>query len=321
MQPSSRRPGRKLHGNARSCPRSRRLLVERVECGWTLSCAAAAAGVSERTAAKWCARWRCEGEEGLLDRSSRPRRQPRRTPADRVEAIVCLRRLRMTAAEIAEVLGMALSTVSLVLKRAGLGRRSRLAALEPINRYEHQRPGELVHLDVKKLARFVRPGHRLLGRGPGRWETGAGYEYLHVCVDDYSRVVYVELLPDEQSATAASFLIRAASHFASRGVTIERVLSDNGSCYRSRDFADTCAELQIGHSRTRPRRPQTNGKAERFIQTLLREWAYARLYTTSEERSATLPAWINHYNYRRPHGSLKHQPPTTRLNNVLRNYI
>jgi transposase InsO family protein len=311
----------KLHGNARTCPRSRRLLVERVECGWTLRSAAAAAGVSERTAAKWRARWRAEGERGLLDRSSRPLCQPRRTPADRVEAILRLRRLRMTAAEIAEVLEMALSTVSLILKRSGLGRRSRLEPLEPVNRYEHQRPGELVHLDIKKLARFDRPGHRLLGRGRGRFETGAGYEYLHVCVDDYSRVVYVELLGDEQGASAAAFLARATRRFGNRGVTIERVLTDNGSCYRSSDFAQTCARLGIVHSRTRPRRPQTNGKAERFIQTLLREWAYARLYTTSRERSATLPAWINHYNYRRPHGSLSHQPPATRLNNVLRNYI
>jgi transposase len=173
----------KLHGNSRSCPRSRRLLVERLEAGWRVSDAAAAAGVSVRTAAKWRARWRLEGAEGLLDRSSRPRRQPRRTAPDRVEAIVHLRRLRMTAAEIAEILGMALSTVSLILKRVGLGRRSRLEPLEPVNRYEHQRPGELVHLDIKKLARFDRPGHRLLGRGRGRYETGAGYEYLHVCVD------------------------------------------------------------------------------------------------------------------------------------------
>jgi len=310
----------KLHGNARTCPRSRRLLVERLETGWTLERAAAAAGVSVRTAAKWRARWRAEGERGLRDRSSRPWRQPRRTPQDRVEAIVRLRRLRMTASEIAELLGMALSTVSLILKRVGLGRRSRLEPLEPVNRYEHQRPGELVHLDVKKLARFDRPGHRLLGRGRGRFETGAGYEYLHVCVDDYSRLVYVERLDDEQAASAAGFLRRAAAHFASRGVRVERILTDNGSCYRSTHFADQCASLQITHSRTRPRRPQTNGKAERFIQTLLREWAYARLYATSTERAATLPAWINHYNSRRPHGSLSHQPPATRLNNLSRNY-
>jgi transposase InsO family protein len=276
--------------------------------------------VSERTAAKWRARWRAEGEQGLTDRSSRPACSPRQTPADRVDAIVRLRRLRMTAVEIAETLGMALSTVSLVLKRAGLGRRSRLEPLEPVNRYEQQQPGELVHLDIKKLARFDRPGHRLLGRGRGRFETGAGYEYLHVCVDDYSRVAYVELLPDEQGITAARFLGRAAARFASRGVTIERVLTDNGSCYRSASFAGTCTKLRIAHSSTRPRRPQTNGKAERFIQTVLREWAYARLYETSRERASTLPTWISHYNYRRPHGSLSHQPPATRLNNVSRNY-
>jgi transposase InsO family protein len=289
-------------------------LVDRLEAGWRLSDAAAAAGVSVRTAAKWRARWRLEGAEGLLDRSSRPRRQPRRTPPDRVEAIVQLRRLRMTAAEIAEILGMALSTVSLILKRVGLGRRSRLEPLEPINRYEHQRPGELVHLDVKKLARFDRAGHRLLGRGRGRHETGAGYEYLHVCVDDYSRVAYTELLPDERGTTVAAFLYRAANSFATlHGITIKRVLTDNGSGYLSHTFATRCTQLQIKHSRTRPRRPQTNGKAERFIQTILREWAYARLYSNSNERASTLPTWINHYNYRRPHGSLSHQPPATRL--------
>jgi transposase InsO family protein len=289
------------------------LLVERLEAGWRVSDAAAAAGVSVRTAAKWRARWRLEGAEGLLDRSSRPRRQPRRTPPDRVEAIVRLRRLRMTAAEIALLLGIALSTVSLILRRVGLGRRSRLEPLEPVNRYEHQRPGELVHLDIKKLARFDRPGHRLLGRGRGRFETGAGYEYLHVCVDDYSRLAYTELLPDERGTTIAAFLHRAASSFAAHGITIKRVLTDNGSGYLSHTFADRCTQLQIKHSRTRPRRPQTNGKAERFIQTTLREWAYARLYSTSHERAATLPTWLNHYNYRRPHGSLSHRPPATRL--------
>jgi transposase InsO family protein len=288
-------------------------LVERLEAGWRVSDAAAAAGVSVRTAAKWRARWRLEGAEGLLDRSSRPWRQPRRTPPDRVEAIVQLRRLRMTAAEIAEILGMALSTVSLILKRVGLGRRSRLEPLEPVNRYEHQRPGELVHLDIKKLARFDRPGHRLLGRGQGRHETGAGYEYLHVCVDDYSRLAYTELLPDERGTTVAAFLHRATSSFAARGITIKRVLTDNGSGYLSHAFAERCTQLQIKHSRTRPRRPQTNGKAERFIQTILREWAYARLYSSSDERASTLPTWINHYTYRRPHGSLSHQPPATRL--------
>jgi transposase InsO family protein len=232
-----------------------------------------AARVSVRTTAKWRARWRVEGEQGLLDRSSRPLRQPL---ADRVEAVLRLRRLRMTAAEIAEALRMALSTVSLILKRAGLGRRSRLESLQPVNRYEYQRPGELVHLDVTRLARFERPGHRLLGRGRGRgrFETGAGYVYLHVCVDDYSRLAYVELPPDERGETAAAFLEQATKRFAKQGVTTERILTDNGSGYVSGRFRDRCQQLQIKHTRTRPRPPQTNGKAERFIQTPLREWAY-----------------------------------------------
>jgi transposase InsO family protein len=289
-----------LHRNARTCPRSRRLLVERLDAGWTISKAAAAAGISNRSASKWRARWRAEGEQGLLDRSSRALRQPRRTPSDRIEVVVRLRRLGMTAAEIAELLSMALSTVSLILKRVGLGKRSRLEPLEPVRRYEHTRPGELVHLDVKKLARFERPGHRLLGRGRGRFETGAGYEYVHVCVDDYSRLAYVELLRDERGTTAAAFLARSG------------FLSDA--------FHARCVALRIRHTRTRPRHPQTNGKAERFIQTLLREWAYARVYATSDERASLLPTWLNHYNYRRPHGSLSHQPPATRLNNVRRNY-
>ena len=232
-----------------------------------------------------------------------------------------LRRLRMTAAEIAEVLGMALSTVSLILKRVGLGKRSRLEPLEPIKRYERRRPGELIHIDIKKLARFDRPGHRMLGRGRGRFETGAGYEYVYVCVDDHSRVAYVELLADERSTTAAGFIARAAAHYSALDVTVERVLTDNGSPFLGHAFRASCDQLRIRHSRTRPRRPQTNGKAERFIQTLLREWAYGRFYATSSERANTLPTWLNYYNYTRRHGSLSHQPPATRLNNVSGNYI
>jgi transposase InsO family protein len=311
----------RLHGNARTCPRSRRLLVERLERGWTVAQAAEAAGVSTRTAAKWRARWRCQGEAGLEDRSSAPLRMPRRTPEDRVRAIELLRRLRMTAAEIAEVLGMALSTVSAILKRIGLGKRSRLEPPEPANRYECSRAGELLHIDVKKLARFTRPGHRMVGRGRGRFETGAGYEYLHVCVDDHSRLAYAELLPDERARSAVSFLRRALAFFAAHGIACERVLSDNGSAYRSRLYGLACRGLGLRHTRTRPRRPRTNGKAERFIQTALNDWAYARLYATSGERALALPLWLNHYNYRRPHGSLGHQPPGSRLNNVARNYI
>jgi transposase InsO family protein len=311
----------KLHGNARTCLHSRRLIVARVlEHRWTVAAAAEAAGVSERTAAKWLARYRAEGRAGLFDRSSAPKRIPRRTSAERVRAIELLRRLRMTAAEIAEVLRMPLSTVSAILKRVGLGKRSRLEPLEPPNRYECARPGELLHIDVKKLARFDRPGHRMLGRGTGPLETAAGFEYLHVCVDDHSRLAYAELLPDERATSAIAFLRSALAFFAARGVQIERLLTDNGSAFVAHRYAQACRALGLRHTRTRPRRPQTNGKAERFIQTLLHEWAYARVYATSEERAQALPPWLNHYNYKRPHGSLSHQPPSSRLNNVSRNY-
>jgi transposase InsO family protein len=310
----------RLHGNARTCLHSRRLIVERVlEQGWTVAAAAEAAGVSARTAAKWLARYRSEGDAGLADRSSAPRRIPRRTPVDRVRAIELLRRLRMTAAEIAEIVRMPLSTVSAVLQRSGLGKRSRLEPSEPANRYECGRPGQLVHIDVKKLGRFTRPGHRLLGRGPGRFEDGAGYEFVHVCVDDFSRLAYVEVLTDERATTAIGFLRRAVAWFAAQGVRVERVMTDNGSAYRSHAHALACRALALRHSRTKPRRPRTNGKAERFIQTLLAGWAYARIYASSAERARALPASLNHYNYRRPHASLGKQPPVSRLNNLSRN--
>ena len=319
----------KLHGNARTCPKSRRLLVARVlEQQRSLTEAAAAAGVSERTARKWIARFRADGEAGLLDRSSAPKRIPRRTPAERVESIEALRRLRLTAAEIAQALGMALSTVSLWLKRIGLGKRSRLEPPEPPNRYERSRPGELVHIDVKKLGRILKPGHRVTGskRGQAKTHRGgksvslAGWEFVHVAVDDHSRLAYAEVLGDETAITAIGFLRRALSWFAARGVTIERVMTDNGSPYVSHAHAAVCRELGLRHLRTRPYRPRTNGKAERFIQTLLREWAYGRVYWTSSERTAQLQPWLKHYNYSRPHGSLRHQAPATRLNNLVRNY-
>jgi transposase InsO family protein len=311
----------KLHGNARTCVHSRLLIVERVlEQRWAIAAAAEAAGVSERTAAKWLARYRAEGRAGLRDRSSAPKRIPRRTPAERVRAIELLRRLRMTAVEIAAVLRMPLSTVSAILKRIGLGKRSRLEPPEPPNRYECARPGELLHIDTKKLARFDRPGHRLLGRGRGRFETGAGYEYLHVCVDDHSRLAYAELLPDERAGSAVAFLARALAFFAARGVQCERLLTDNGSAFISHRYRHACQALGLRHTRTRPRRPRTNGKAERFIRTLLNDWAYGRLYADSDERARALPLWLNHYNYRRPHGSLGHKPPSSRLNNVSGNY-
>jgi len=312
----------KIHANARTCPNSRRLLVTRIEEeGWSLMVAAEAAGISERSARKWLGRWRAEGEDGLADRSSAPRRIPHRTPEAVIEAITALRRLRMTAAEIAEVLGLALSTVSLWLKRIGLGKRSRLQPPEPPNRYERSRPGELIHIDVKKLGRFGVAGKRAIGNRAG--SRGYGWECCHVCVDDATRLAYVEVLPNERGETSSAFLRRAVSWFAERGVEVERV--NNGSPYVSTVHAATCRELGIRHLRTRPYRPQTNGKAERFIQTMLREWAYGRLYGSSAERRLQLTGWLDRYNYRRKHGSLGHRPPVARLNelqgnNLLGNY-
>jgi transposase InsO family protein len=317
----------KLHRNARTCPNSRALIAARVmDEGWSLRAAAEAAGVSEATARKWVRR--AAAGESLLDRSSAPHRIPHRTAAGRVEAIRALRRLRLTAAEIAELLGMALSTVSLWLKRIGLGKRSRLAPPEPPNRYERRRPGELVHVDIKKLGRILAAGHRVTGsrrlqrsrRVDGVSRGVAGWEFVHVCVDDYSRLAYVEVLNSEDSVATIGFLRRAVAWFAERGVQIERVMTDNGSAYVSHAYTAACRRLGLRHLRTRPYRPRTNGKAERFIQTLLREWAYGRIYATSAERTAQLPRWLEHYNFTRPHGALSHRPPGTRLKNLVRNY-
>jgi transposase InsO family protein len=313
----------KLHGNARSCPKSRKLLVERIETErWSLAAAAEAAGVSQRTAYRWLKRWREEGEPGLTDRSCAPHSIPHRTPAERVEAIEALRRLHMTAAEIAEVLRMALSTVSAVLKRIGLGKRSRLEAPEPPNRYERKRPGELVHLDIKKLGRIAGSGHRVTGtrqsqnanRRARRRGAPKGWEFVHVAVDDATRLAYAEVLADERGATAASFLRRAVAWLAGFGIDVERVMSDNGACYRSNVHALACRELGVRrHLFTRPYRPRTNGKAERFIQTLVRRWAYGAIYGSSAERTAALRGWLTHYNFTRRHGSLRHRPPGARL--------
>jgi transposase InsO family protein len=314
----------KIHANARTCPNSRKLLVRRIEEeNWSLIVAAEAAGISERSARKWLARWRAEGEAGLLDRSSAPKRVPSRLPADRLKAVEALRRLRMTAAEIAEVLGMALSTVSRWLHRIGLGKRSRLQPPEPPNRYERKHPGELIHVDVKKLGRISikGAGHRVTGHRKSKFERGSGagrkrvtgWEFVHVCIDDATRLAYVEVLPDEKGATAAGFLRRAVDWFKGMGVQVERVLSDNGACYRSDAHAEACAELGMRHIFTRPYRPQTNGKAERFIQTLTNCWAYGAIYGSSAERTAALPDWLDHYNFRRRHGSLGHKAPAARL--------
>src|SRR3954468_18128450 len=316
----------KLHANARTCPNSRRLLVERIGAGWSVMEAAEAAGITDRTARRWLARWRAEGPSGLLDRSSAPRRIPHKTPPDRVSAICELRQLRLTGAEISEQLGMALSTVSAVLLREGLGKRSRLEPPEPVNRYERSAPGELIHIDIKKLGRIHNgPGKRFTGRRRhSRYKTDAagvqrqaiGWEYVHVAIDDYSRLAYAEVLTDEKASTAIAFLKRAVAFFAAHGITVERVMTDNGPAYTSGPHRLACAELGIRHLRTQPYRPRTNGKAERFIQTMLRRWAYRRPYSSSAERTAALGTWLDHYNFARPHGSLSHKPPGSRLTNL-----
>ena len=308
-----------LHSNARTCPRSRRLLADRVLVeGWALTAAAEAAGVSERTAWKWVDRYRREGEQGLEDRSSAPVRVPSRTPLEREQLIVCLRELRFTSPEIAETLGMPLSTVGAVLARYGLGKLPRLQPDEPTNSYERPRPGELVHIDVKKLGRIGRPGHRVNGDRRTR-SRGIGWEYVHIAVDDATRIAYVELLNDEKGTTAAGFLRRAVAVFRRYGIRVERVLTDNGSCYRAIVHALACKALGIRHLRTRPYRPRTNGKAERFIRTLVEGWAYGAVYRTSSERAAALAGWLDWYNRLRPHRSIGRQPPLNRLrelNNV-----
>jgi transposase InsO family protein len=316
----------KLHGNAALSWRGRRQLARRVVVeGWTLTAAAEAAGVSVRCCRKWVGRYRLQGESGLLDRSSAPRRVANRTPAERIEVIVALRRLRFTAAEIAETLAMALSTVSGILTRLGLGRLARLGLEQPV-RYEHSRPGELVHIDVKRLGRIQGgAGKRVTGgikRNPDKRRFDAagierktiGWEYVHVAVDDYSRLAYAEMLRDEKATTAIGFLRRTIAFYRRHGIHVERVLTDNGSAYVSATHALACKALAIRHSRTRPYRPQTNGKAERFIRTLLDGWAYGAIYRSSTERTAALDGWLWHYNHRRRHSALGRQPPVSRTN-------
>jgi transposase InsO family protein len=302
-----------IHGNARLLPRQRALLCERVRLeGWTVEETAEAFGVSTRTVFRWLRRW--DDGEPMTDRSSAPGTVPCRTPR-RVEAqIERLRRLRWTSTRIAGTLGLATSTVCAVLKRIGLNRLSKLEPPEPPNRYCRRHAGELVHVDVKKLGRFTRPGHRVTGRGPGRHSGGGkGWDAVHVCVDDATRLAYVEVLPNELATTTVGFFERAIAWFADHGVEVRQVMSDNGSPYRSNLWARTCSTRGIDHLRTRPYRPRTNGKAERFIQTMLREWAYAATYRSSNQRTKALRPWIEYYNYRRPHGSLGKNTPISRL--------
>ena len=278
--------------------------------------------MSERTAAKWVGRYRAEGEAGLADRSSTPLESPNRTGEQRVQVITQLRRLRMTAAEIAEVLGMPLSTVSAVLTRVGLGKRSRLERPEPANRYQRGEPGELLHIDVKKLVKIDGAGHRVTGNRRGS-AKGIGWEYVHVCVDDATRLAYVEVLEDDKGATAVGFLRRAVAHFAAYGIRVRQLMTDNGPSYRSTVHALACRVLGLKHIRTRPYRPRTNGKAERFIRTLLAEWAYAQAYRTSLARTLALSHYLGYYNTARPHMGIGGQTPQQKLaasvNNLLIN--
>ena len=325
----------KLHANAKLGPKGRLVICRRViEQGWSLTEAAEAAGVSERAAGKWTRRYRAEGEAGparpkLGAQADRQRDVARAGRGDRRAAAG-----PTTGPEIAETLGMATSTVSAVLPRIGLGRLSRLEPAEPVRRYERSRPGELIHIDVKKLGR-IGPhgaGHRALGRGwakEGRSRTDregvrrmqTGWERVHVCVDDATRLAYVEVLPDEKATTAIGFLRRALAFYRSYGIEVERLMTDNGSAYVSTAHAIACRALGIRHIRTRPYRPQTNGKAERFIRTMLREWAYAAVYGSSPERAAALSGWVERYNYRRRHGALGHRPPIARLRELQGNNL
>ncbi len=303
-----------LHSLARSCPASRELLVRRIsDEGWRAGDAARAAGVSTRTAYKWLARFRSDGIVGLRDRSSRPLRMPRLTPSEWQQQVVSLRRdHRMTSPAIARQLRLPRSTVCRILRRAGIARLRDLDPPPVIRRYEKQRPGELVHIDIKKLGRFARAGKRVTD-DPRQANRGIGWEFVHVCIDDATRLAYVEVLDDELGATCASFFERAITWFASLGIRVERVISDNGSGYRSFVFAQLCNLNLIRHSFTKAYRPQTNGKAERFIQTLQREWAYARPYDSSAQRREVLRPWLRHYNRRRPHGSLDGETPFAKL--------
>jgi len=298
----------KLHKKARSCPASRALLVKRVrQERWTVSAAAAAAGVSRQTVHKWLARCDAEGELGLHDRSSRPQRSPRRIPVGWQALILELRRSRMTAVQIGQRLKLPRSSVARELARAGI---SRLKSLDPpvaVQRYEWAKPGDMLHLDVKKLGRIGGIGHRIHGDRTTR-QRGIGWEFVHVCVDDASRVAYVEVLPDEKKQRCTAFLRRAVRWFSQRGIRIRRVLTDNGNGYRSELFRHECVRLRIKHRRTRPYTPRTNGKAERFIQTLLRECAYAMPYDASAQRNYALKAWLRHYNRKRQHSALGSTP-------------
>ena len=315
------------HKNASLTPRGREAMARSVvEGGLSKATAAHQFNTTPKTVAQWVGRFQAEGVAGLQDRSSRPHSSPSQTTPAQCAAIEGLRRQRHTGEQIAAEVGVSAATVSRVLKRLGLNRLSALEPAEPVRRYERAAPGEIVHIDIKKLGKFNRIGHRITGDRTGQSKTrGIGWEYVHLAIDDHSRLAYSEILPDETRGSCLRFLFNALRFFRSLGVKVERVMTDNGSSFRSRRYAKALRRLKIKHLRTRPYTPKTNGKAERFVQTSLREWAYARAYETSEDRAAQLPGWLHRYNWHRPHRSLKSNPPISRItqteNNLLRLHI
>ena len=303
-----------VHKNARLTAHSRAELVHRVLSGQTPKAVATAFGVDAKTARKWVDRFKAEGPAGLADRSSRPHRLRNPTAPETSERIIALRRQRWTGQQVACETGVSPATVSRVLRRAKLSRIRDLEPPEPVVRYEREKPGDMIHLDIKKLGRFEQIGHRITGDRTGQSNNrGVGWEFVHVCIDDNSRISFSQILPDEKAVSAIAFLKAALAYYKSLGVTVRRVMTDNGSCYKSHAFRDLCRELKLKHIRTKPYTPKTNGKAERFIQTALREWAYAKPYPTSDHRAAELQTWLHRYNWHRPHGGIKLQTPISRL--------
>ncbi len=307
-----------LHRRAKTCPESRGLLVQRVLAqAWSMDQACAAAGVSRQTGRKWVKRFAAEGDAGLIDRSSRPFRSPHKLPEDREQLLIDLRRKhRLTAWALAELTGIPRSTIGRVLRRHRLSRGQDLEPKPQIVRYERQAPGDLLHLDIKKLGRIEGLGHRITGKRQHR-ARGIGWEFAHVAIDDFSRLSYMEVLPDERAETVVGFFRRALAWYRQRGIQIQRVLTDNGNGYVSHLFAELCRNEHLRHLRTRPYTPRTNGKAERFIQTSLRSWAYAKPYATSQQRLEALPRWLHYYNHHQPHASLGRLPPASRVNNLV----
>jgi transposase InsO family protein len=302
-----------IHKNAQLTPSGRERIVRLAASGQTPKAIAQAAGVCPRTVRKWVDRYRREGLAGLRDRSSRPHRLYRPTAQAIVEQVERLRRQRCTGKQIAAVLGISPATVSRLLKRLGLNRLAALEPAEPVRRYERERPGELIHIDIKKLGRFAQAGHRVTGDRQAGRSVGAGWEFVHVAVDDHSRIAFAKIMPNEKKRSATSFLKAALSYYASLGIKVERVMTDNGSCYKSFAFRRLCKRLGLRHIRTRPYTPKTNGKVERFIQTSLREWAYAQAYRHSAQRRAQLPSWLHRYNWHRPHAGIGDKTPISRL--------